>query len=90
MSLSYRLRFAGIPLLLLMPVLAVAAPVPAAPAAAITAMPAPALPLADSFSWHGFMRYWKGFVNRADRVVLVVVLVAAAALFIITRGKWMK
>jgi hypothetical protein len=29
-------------------------------------------------------------VNRADRVVLVVGVVAAAALFIITRGKWLK
>lgn len=45
---------------------------------------------AESVTWYGFVRYWRGFVNRADRVVLVVGLVAAAALFIITRGKWIK
>jgi hypothetical protein len=49
-----------------------------------------AIPFADSFSWHGFVRYWKSFANRADHVVLVVLLVAATALFIITRGKWLK
>jgi hypothetical protein len=45
---------------------------------------------ADSISWNGFVRFWRGFVNRADRVILVVGLVAAAALFIITRGRWLK
>lgn len=49
-----------------------------------------AVPIADSVSWHGFVRYWKGFVKNADRVILVVGLIAAAALFIITRGRWLK
>jgi hypothetical protein len=48
------------------------------------------VPVADGMSWGGFVRYWKGFANRADHVVLVVLLVAATALFIITRGKWLK
>ncbi len=52
--------------------------------------PAPSLVIAESVSANGFVRYWKSFANRADRVVLVVALVAAAALFIITRGKWLK
>jgi len=52
--------------------------------------PAPSLVIAESVSVNGFVRYWKSFANRADRVVLVGGLVAAAALFIITRGKWLK
>jgi hypothetical protein len=72
----------------------------AAPAAASPPLPrhsaslavaiAPAPVFAASISWHGFMGYWKGFVHRSDRVVLVVGLVGVAALFIITRGRWMK
>ena len=54
----------------------------------VATAPIPGIILANDFSWNGFVRYWKGFVNRTDHVVLVVVLVAAAALFIITRGKW--
>lgn len=46
--------------------------------------------MADSFSWYGFVRYWRSFANRTDHVVLVVVLVMLTALFIITRGKWLK
>jgi hypothetical protein len=49
-----------------------------------------AIPLADSFSWSGFVRYWRSFANRTDHVVLVVLLVMVSALFIITRGKWLK
>ncbi len=60
------------------------------PAVAGSVVAVTPLPFADSISWHGFVRYWHGFVNRADRVVMVVGLVAAAALFIITRGKWLK
>jgi hypothetical protein len=41
-------------------------------------------------SWQGFYKYWRHFANRADRVVVVVLGVMAAALFIITRGKWLK
>jgi len=44
---------------------------------------------AEKVSWHGFVKYWRGFVKNSDRVVVVVALVALAALFIITRGKWM-
>ena len=49
-----------------------------------------ALPIADAVSWSGFVRYWRNFVKSTDRVVLMVGIVAAAALFIITRGKWLK
>jgi hypothetical protein len=48
------------------------------------------VPIAESVSWHGFAKYWQGFVNNTDRVILVVGIVAASALFIITRGKWLK
>ena len=41
-------------------------------------------------SWYGFRHYWMGFIKNSDRVVVIVALVAASALFIITRGKWMK
>jgi hypothetical protein len=47
-------------------------------------------PFAATVTWHGFVSYWKGFVHRSDRVVLAVGLVAATALFIITRGRWLK
>lgn len=64
-----------------------ASPVPASPPQIVAASP---VVFAESVSWYGFVRYWRGFVNRADRVVLVAGLVAATALFIITRGKWLK
>ncbi len=65
--------------------------------AARAAAPSPPVPaqvtvtplFADSVSWNGFSRYWTGFVKNVDRVVLVVAIIAAAALFIITRGKWL-
>ncbi len=66
---------------------AVATPVPISSPQVAVASP---VVFAESVSWYGFVRYWRGFVNRADRVVLVAGLVAAAALFIITRGKWLK
>jgi hypothetical protein len=62
----------------------------AASGSSSSSRPAPSLVIAESVSVNGFTRYWKNFANRADRVVLVVALVAAAALFIITRGKWLK
>jgi hypothetical protein len=46
--------------------------------------------IAERISWHGFVRYWRNFASRTDRIVLIVGLVAATALFIITRGKWIK
>ena len=49
---------------------------------------APVIFAMNGVSWDGFVRYWKGFVYRSDRVALIVALVGAAALFIITRGKW--
>jgi hypothetical protein len=62
-----------------------------APAPARASPPsAPVIVVADTANWYGFVRYWKSFANRADRVVLIVAIVAAAALFIITRGKWLK
>jgi len=48
------------------------------------------VPVADSVSWGGFVKYWKGFVNSTDRVILIVAVIAASALFIITRGRWLK
>jgi len=44
---------------------------------------------AENVSWYAFHRYWTSFVRNADRVLIVVGLIAAAALFIITRGKWL-
>jgi hypothetical protein len=64
-----------------------AAAPPASPpsSAAVAAGPV----FAAGVSWYGFKKYWMGFVKNSDRVVVIVALVAAAALFIITRGKWM-
>lgn len=61
--------------------------------AQVPAKPTPtvaAVVVAERISWHGFVRYWRNFANRTDRIVLIVGLVAATALFIITRGKWLK
>jgi hypothetical protein len=53
--------------------------------------PSPAMVvIAERVSWHGFVRFWRNFAHRTDRIVLIVGLVAATALFIITRGKWLK
>jgi len=63
------------------------APLPSpSPSAAVAASPV----FASSVSWYGFKHYWMGFVKNSDRVVVIVALIAALALFIITRGKWMK
>jgi hypothetical protein len=62
-----------------------AAPSPSPANAAIATAPI----FANTVSWHGFKRYWLGFVKNSDRVVVIVAIVAAAAVFIITRGKWM-
>jgi len=63
-----------------------AAPVPSSfPSAAIAAPPV----FASTVSWNGFKHYWMGFVKNSDRVVVFVAIIAAMALFIITRGKWM-
>ena len=64
----------------------VAAPSASSPSQAVVAA-APVF--ASSVSWYGFKRYWLGFVKNSDRVVVIVALVGASALFIITRGKWM-
>jgi len=53
------------------------------------AQPVPTL-VADDVSWQGFSKYWRNWVHGTDRVVVVVAIIAAAALFIITRGKWLK
>jgi len=66
----------------------------AVPQAAIAANTTPptaiATPLfAENVSWHGFVKYWKSFGNRADRIVFIVALVGGFAFFIIMRtGKW--
>jgi hypothetical protein len=66
------------------------APTPAWAAAPDAALTSGSPLFAETFSWDGFVRYWKNYVNRTDHVVQVVFLVALAALFIITRGKWRK
>ena len=82
--------------LIVLSTLAAAAPAAAAhPSAVVPCMSIPVAPdipvcFASSISWNGFVQYWTGFVRRSDRVVLAVSVVAATALFIITRGRWMK
>ena len=65
-----------------------AAPVSAAPPISARPLPQTALFADREISWSGFVKYWKSFVRGKDRVTMVVALVAALALYIITRGKW--
>jgi hypothetical protein len=63
----------------------------AVPASSPSSVSVAAVPVfAESVSWYGFRHYWMGFVKNSDRVVVIVAIVAAAAVFIITRGKWLK
>src|SRR3954471_13660781 len=71
-------------------VLLLLTPAAASAAGPDTPLVAAAPLLADSFSWDGFVKYWSNYANRGDRVIQVVFLVLALALFIITRGKWRK
>ena len=82
---SFAVRLLGLLLLLGAAGPAGASPPPSPPRAAVAAP----VVFAASVSWRGFVRYWKGFFYSTERVVVVVALVAVAALFIITRGKWM-
>lgn len=40
--------------------------------------------------WDGFKEYWGGAFKNQSAVTVVVLGTGAAALFIITRGKWRK
>lgn len=67
--------------------LAAAAPAQAAPAAPVPS--ASTLLFAEKVTWHGFLKYWKGFAHRADRIVFIVALIGGLALMIIVvGGKW--
>lgn len=48
--------------------------------------------LAESFNgyWTNFVKWWGNLFASQSGVVMVAVLVGAASLFIITRGKWRK
>ena len=59
-------------------------PLPASNSTAVSPLVA-----SSGLSWQGFYKYWRHFANRADRVVVIVLGIMAAALFIITRGKWL-
>jgi hypothetical protein len=50
-------------------------------------LPTPAL--AGGY-WYGFKQFWLSYIADTDGVVLTALLVGAIALFIITRGKWLK
>lgn len=73
--------------------LAAVGPVPAsgppAPQVPLCSSSKPAQLWASALSWQGFVHFWSHFASRADRIVVIVLIVAAAALFIITRGKWL-
>jgi hypothetical protein len=53
----------------------------------LLAVPTPAF--ASSY-WVGFKRFWTEYITQVDGVVIIAILVGLAALFIITRGKWVK
>ncbi|HLW65969.1 MAG TPA: hypothetical protein VKS79_11730 [Gemmataceae bacterium] len=67
----------------------IAASGPDAPPTPVRASIAVAPFWGSTLNMQGFYRYWRHFANRADRVVVIVFAVLAAALFIITRGKWL-
>jgi hypothetical protein len=61
-------------------------------AVAVTPAPAAASPGGPVFAgyWAGFVDHWTGYFQKQSGVVLIALGVAAASLFIITRGKWRK
>jgi len=64
---------------------------PAAVRAAPLSSPAITPVVAEKVTWHGFVKYWKNWGYRADRVVLIVALIGGLAFVIITfGGKWRK
>ena len=63
--------------------------------AAGTAAPVSAAPLFAAKSsvqkyWDGFKEYWGGAFKNQSAVTMVVIGTGLVALFIITRGRWMK
>ena len=60
----------------------------AAPLSAAEAAPA-AAPVLASY-WDGFFDHWAGVFQKQNGIVMAALLVGAACLFIITRGKWQK
>lgn len=40
--------------------------------------------------WSGFIEHWQTVFQQQNGVAMVVVAMGAVALFIITRGKWLK
>ena len=68
---------------------------PAVLAVALTATPALATPspaAAPLFAgyWHDFIEHWGGALKQQNGVIMAALGVGAVALFIITRGKWLK
>ena len=66
---------------------------PAVLVLALTAAPAAAAPSpAPLFAgyWHDFIEHWGGALKQQNGIIMVALGVGAVALFIITRGKWLK
>ena len=56
-----------------------------------SAGPAASVLIAEKVSWFGFVKYWKNWGYRADRVVLIVALIGGLAFLIIAfGGKWRR
>lgn len=69
--------------------------VPAVVALVLVAAPAGAAdgsPLTPVFGgyWSGFVDHWGKALMKQNGIIMVVLGVGAVALFIITRGKWLK
>lgn len=78
-------------LLFLVLLLLSGAPTPARADSGSRAPAASSVLFAESISWRGFVRYWKGFGHRADRVVLIVALIGGLAFAIIAfGGRWRR
>ncbi len=63
------------------------------PALASSQLPAAAAasahPIYASY-WDGFVEHWSGKMKKQNGIIGLVLVVGAASLFIITRGKWNK
>jgi hypothetical protein len=46
--------------------------------------------VAQAGFYAGFKRYWGGVFGHVSGVILVALVVGAIAIFIVTRGKWVK
>jgi hypothetical protein len=40
--------------------------------------------------WARFKDHWLGFFQKQNGIIMLVLLVGAASIFVITRGKWKK